>query len=286
MPRSHLSPAIFAQTLVIASALALTAASSVLAEPLASDGYFEVHRIDDVTFSISEPQYWQKNIAYVLKGEKRAILIDSGSGTRDIKHLATNVTRRPMTAVATHVHYDHIGSHASFDHVAMPDLPELRERVEDNRYAPDTLTSLMPMLDDFYVTEWWRPGQQIDLGGRSIEVLHIPGHSPDSIAILDRGRGQAFVGDHIYPGELYAFLPGSDLEAYRDSTRRLLAIPEIKTFYAGHIEAEVSRDALVVLEEALTAIIEKRVEGSRVWWLGGLVASYPGGENFSILAWP
>ncbi|HYC53612.1 MAG TPA: MBL fold metallo-hydrolase, partial [Candidatus Binatia bacterium] len=211
----------------------------------ATDGYFEVRRIDDVTFAISEPQYWQKNIAYVLKGEKRAILFDTGSGKRDIKFIAGNVTRKPMTAVASHLHYDHIGSHASFDHVAMADLPELRERIAENRYHPEISSSLFPMLDSFYVTEWWRPGQVIDIGGRTVEVMHIPGHSPDSIALIDRARGQAFVGDHLYPGELYAFLPGSDLLAYRESTRRLLEIPEIRTVLCAHMEPQMPRDALV-----------------------------------------
>jgi len=253
---------------------------------VATDGYFEVLRIDDATFAISEPQYWQKNIAYVLKGEKRAILFDSGSGTRDIRFIAGNVTRKPLTAVASHVHYDHIGSHAAFDHVAMADLPELRERIDENRYYPQLASSLLPMLGSFYVTEWWRPGEKIDIGGRVLEVMHIPGHAPDAIALIDRDRGQAFVGDHVYPGELYAFLPGSDLVAYRDSTRKLLEVPEIRTVLCAHIGAALPRDALVTLEEALTAIIEKRVQGSRVWWLGGLVARYPGGEGFSILAWP
>lgn len=252
---------------------------------IATDGYFDVTRIDAETFAISEPQYWQKNNSFVLKGQIRTVLFDTGSGTRDIKHIAGNVTRNPTTAIASHVHYDHIGSIAGFDQVAMVDLPINRERTVDNRYVPSLAMSLYPLARSFMVTEWWKPGEKIDLGGRVIEAVSIPGHSPDSIALVDRERGYAFVGDLIYAGELYAFLPGSDLGAYLESTRRLLEdYPEVKTLYCGHMGTTMPRQALIALEHTLSEIQAQRAIGERVWTLGGLVKRYPG-DGFSVVSW-
>lgn len=251
----------------------------------ATDGYFDVSRIDADTWAISEPQYWQKNNSFIIKGQVRTILFDTGSGTRDIKHIAGNVTRKPTTAIASHVHYDHIGSIASFDEVAMVDLPIHREHTTSNRYTPSLAMSLSPLASSFMVTEWWKPGEQIDIGGRVLEAVSIPGHSPDSIALIDRARGYAFVGDFLYAGELYSFLPGADLGAYLESTRRLLSdYPEVKTLLCGHMDTTMPREALVALQETLTDIVEQRAASQRVWWLGGLVKKYPG-RSFSILAW-
>ena len=251
---------------------------------VATDGYFDVARIDPTTFAIHEDHYWQQNVAYVLKGEQRSILFDTGSGTRDIAFVANQVTRKPMTAIASHVHYDHIGSHGSFSQVAMIDLPETRAATCDNWYSPPLAKSLGPLAHGFHVTEWWKPGDTIDIGDRRIEVVHIPGHSTDSIALIDRARGYAFVGDHLYGGTLLANLPGSDLAVYLQSTRRLLQdFPEIRTVFGAHGHGRMTRDSLVALESALAAILDKRAQGQRLWWLGWTAARYPG-DGFTILA--
>lgn len=251
---------------------------------IATDGYFDVARIDSTTFAIHEPRYWQRNIAYVLKGEQRSILFDTGSGTRDIAFVAGKVTRKPMTAVASHLHYDHIGSHASFTQVAMIDLPETRAATDDNWYSPSLAKSLWPLARGFHVTEWWKPGDMIDIGGRRIEVVHLPGHSTDSIALVDRAAGYAFVGDHLHGGTLPACLPGADLAAYLQSTRTLLKdFPEIRTVFGAHEPGRMTREQLVALERTLAAIVEQRAQGERVWWLGWMVSRYPG-NGFTILA--
>ena len=251
---------------------------------LATDGWFDVSRIDPDTYSIRESHYWQMNIAYVLKGETRAILFDTGSGTRDIAFVAGKVTKKPMTAVASHLHYDHIGSMGSFAQVAMVDLPINREATHDNRLSPPVMRSLWAFSRSFAVTEWWKPGDTIDLGGRSIEVVHVPGHSPDSIALVERATGYAFVGDFLYGGPLLANLPGSDLKAWLASTQKLLReYPEIRTVYGAHWQGRMTRESLEALERALTDVIEKRATGRPLWWLGWTASEYPG-DGFTIYA--
>jgi len=283
--RSRRRPAIAAlAALCIAAGLAGRPARADDVSYLATDGYFDVSRIDSVNFAIHEPHYWQQNVAYVLKGETRAILFDTGSGTRNMAFIADKVTKKPMTAVASHMHYDHIGSHASFQQVAMIDLPETRAATHDNWYSPPLAKSLGPLTHGFRVTEWWKPGDVIDIGGRKIEIVHIPGHSSDSIALVERASGYAWVGDHLYGGTLLANLPGADLARYLESTRKLLDdFPEIRTVFGAHEKGRLPRESLVALQDALSAIIEHRAQGERIWWLGWMVSRYPF-ENFTILA--
>jgi hydroxyacylglutathione hydrolase len=278
---------VFVLAVALAAVIVPSPAPAETRGVVATDGYFDVSRIDPVTFAIHEPRYWQRNVMYVLKGETRAILFDTGSGTRDIAWVADKVTKKPMTAVASHMHYDHIGSHASFASVAMIDLPETREQADgEGWYEPPISKSLYGFADGFRVTEWWKPGETIDLGGRRIEIVHIPGHSTDSIALVERETGYAFVGDLLYKGTLFANLPGSDVATYLASTRRLLNdYPEIRVVFGAHEEAMLKREDLVALEKSLSDILEKRVTGERLWWLGWTAARYPG-EGFSILAEP
>lgn len=76
-------------------------------------------------------------------------------------------------------------------------------------------------------------GDVIDLGGRRFSVLHLPGHSPDSIALLDEADGLFFSGDAIYDDQLIDDLADSDRDAYRRTMARLLDLP-IRIGFGGH----------------------------------------------------
>lgn len=278
--------AALAAALLLAPACPATAVGPDSPAPgvVATDGWFDVSRIDPDTYAIYESHYWQRDIAYVIKGQTRAILFDTGSGTRDIAFVADKVTKKPLTAVASHVHYDHIGSMGSFPQVAMADLPMNREATRDNWFSPCVSRSLWPFAHGFHVTQWWKPGDVIDLGGRKIEVVHIPGHSPDSIALVERATGYAFVGDHLYGGPLLANLPGSDLKSYLASTQKLLReYPEIRAVYGAHWNGTMTRASLEALERTLTDVIEKRSTGRPIWWLAWTASEYPG-EAFTLYA--
>jgi glyoxylase-like metal-dependent hydrolase (beta-lactamase superfamily II) len=78
-------------------------------------------------------------------------------------------------------------------------------------------------------------GDRIDLGGRSLEVIATPGHTPDAISLLDRANGLLFTGDTYYPSTIWLYRPETDLEAYDASIRRLAALaPQIKTVRGAH----------------------------------------------------
>ena len=78
-------------------------------------------------------------------------------------------------------------------------------------------------------------GEQVDLGRRELEVIFAPGHSPDSVVLLDRESGLLFTGDTFYPGPIYLFVPETDFDAYARSAAQLAALePQIKLLLPAH----------------------------------------------------
>lgn len=190
------------------------------------DDYFAVQDIGQGVYAIGEPRYYQQNYAYLILGDKRALLFDSGTGTRDIGPLVRTLTRLPITVMVSHLHFDHLGGIRPFDHVAMIDLPQTRADVSNGLFTPGRyeysgfVDRLSPPT--IKVSEWLKPGSVIDLGGRRLEVLSTPGHTPSSAALYDPAAHRLFIGDYIYPTTLYAFLPGASLSAYRRTAEMLL----------------------------------------------------------------
>jgi hydroxyacylglutathione hydrolase len=190
------------------------------------DDYFAVEDLGQGTFAIGEPRYYQQNYSYLIVGETRAVLFDSGSGTRDISSIIGRLTKLPVTVIVSHLHYDHLGGIVPFEHVEMIDLPETRADVSGSFFRPKRY-EYMGLVDglaapSIRVGAWLKPGAIIDLGGRSLKVLSTPGHTPTSVALFDAQNKRLFIGDFIYPTTRYAFLPGASLSAYQATAKMLL----------------------------------------------------------------
>lgn len=168
--------------------------------------WFAVERLVRSTFAIREQGYWHRNNQYP-----------------------------PVTVLSSHTHYDHIGNHRHFArlataHVAMADLP-INRNMMPGILRPPFAMRLSPSPRPFSVEEWWPIGRRTDLGDRQVELVALPGHSPDSVGLLDRGRGLVFVGDFLYdaPGPgggliLAGGIPRSSVPDYLQSARHLRAL--------------------------------------------------------------
>jgi hydroxyacylglutathione hydrolase len=203
------------------------------------DDYFTVEDLGEGTFAIGEPRYYQQNYSYLIVGTTRAVLFDSGSGTRDISGVVKRLTTLPVTVIVSHLHFDHLGGIGPFKHVAVIDLPETRADVLGGFFRPSRY-EYMGLVDrrdapSIRVGEWLKPGAMIDLGGRSLTVLFTPGHTPTSAALFDATNRQLFIGDFIYPTTLYAFLPGASLSAYQATAKMLLKdLPADTVLWTAH----------------------------------------------------
>lgn len=88
------------------------------------EDWFQIQQLDDATYVISEPKHYEETNSYLLLGTQRALLIDSGLGVADMRTITNQLTALPVTVVATHVHWNHIGSHGSYDTVLVMSLNE------------------------------------------------------------------------------------------------------------------------------------------------------------------
>jgi glyoxylase-like metal-dependent hydrolase (beta-lactamase superfamily II) len=237
-------------------------------EPVAGtwfDDYFVVETVDPTTFAIGEPRYYQGNYSYLILGAQRAILFDAGTGLRDIEPVVRSLTHLPVTVIASHLHFDHVGALGRFDKTALIDEPSLRARPRDSQLTLRRYEFLgfadRLAVPTFRVDEWWPPGSTIDLGGRRLRVLATPGHTPTSVSLYDETRRQLFAGDFIYPGELYAFLPGASRSEYHATATRLLAILDPATqIFAAHMEDSPAPLRAPVLEVEDLRALERTLE--------------------------
>jgi hydroxyacylglutathione hydrolase len=214
-------------------------APAKLSKGLMVDDYFAVEDLGDGTFAIGEPRYYQQNYSYLIVGLKQAVLFDSGSGTRDMSGVVAGLTKRPVTVIVSHLHFDHLGGITPFGRVAMIDLPETRADVSAALFKPSRY-EYMGFFDgrvapSFRVAEWLASGAVIDLGGRVLQILSTPGHTPSSVALFDATNRRLFIGDFIYPTTLYAFLPGASLSAYQATAKMLIGmLPADTVLWTAH----------------------------------------------------
>ncbi len=190
------------------------------------DDWFAIEDVASGTFAIGEPRYHQVNWNYLICGKKHALLFDTGPGLRDIKPVVDSLTDRFIIAMASHLHFDHTGNLHRFSEIALADVVDIRSYERDAMfYAPRDfyLGHLENMeWEPVSVAHWWPAGEIIDLGERSLEIIATPGHSPDSVSLYDREQNILFAADFLYPGELYAQVPGSSLPDYLSTIDGLL----------------------------------------------------------------
>lgn len=241
--------------------------------------WFEVYRVAPGTTALYEPGHWQEAISYLIEGRDRAILFDTGLGIGNIKAVVDQLTTLPVTVVNSHEHFDHIGGDRLFADVAVADNPAALARLAlgtGSLTAQITAETVwMPLPPGFdrarYATPPIRPtrrladGERLDLGGRTLEVVFTPGHTPGSLCLLDRGRRILFTGDTLYPAELYAHAPESNLGDYVRSAARLGTLaPDVDVLCPGHNEARVPAALLGRFARAFAAIDGGKVPATAV----------------------
>ncbi len=218
-----------------------------------AENWYEVRTLDDGVTHIQEPHirpFFRCNI-WLVCGRERDLLIDSGSGLVSLCEQVPTLRDRPLLALATHCHFDHIGSHHEFMERAIHPLeaPWLaapdREAILLDPYATAEMFTALPPggfeaakyeILPAPATRLIEDGDSIDLGDRHFEVIHTPGHSPGSIALWEAASGVLFSGDTVYDGPLITDAWHSSADDYIRSMERLLALP-VRVVHGGHFES-------------------------------------------------
>ncbi|WP_025028911.1 MBL fold metallo-hydrolase [Caldalkalibacillus mannanilyticus] len=240
------------------------------------DPWFTIQKIDNHTFAISEYGHWEKVHSFLLLGEEKAILIDTGLGIDSIKRITNQITDLPIEVITTHVHTDHIGSHAEFDTIYVHEgdkdwlvngIKGLSIDVIRKNISRDiTLPTPKTFNPDTYVPFQGEPagiikdGDVIDMGSRKLMIYHTPGHSPGHVCIFDITNGYLFTGDLLYDQTpIYAFYPSTNPTDLVHSLERISNISNVKIVFGSHntlgldpiILNEVKRAVKILREQDL-----------------------------------
>ena len=236
--------------------------------------WFSVEKIDDGTFAISEYGHWEKVHSYLLLGEKCAALIDTGLGIGNIKNVVEHLTNLPVKVVTTHVHWDHIGGHREFNdiYVHENDAAWLEDGISIPLEAVkrDVIREKFTLTppDDFDINKYevyrgkpgmvLKDGDIIDIGGRKIDVIYTPEHSPGHICLFEEERGYLFTGDLVYAGTLYAFYPSTDPVKFKESIEKVSKLKGVKRILPGHNNLNIPVSIIRDIKEAFESIEKEK----------------------------
>ena len=217
-----------------------------------TDTWFTVEIIDPQTYAISEYKHWEETHCYLLCGRERALLIDTGLGVSNIRTVVDQLTKLPILAAATHVHWDHIGGHRFFEQIAVHELekewisgqfplPVQEVRKSLTMYPCDFPAGFDPEVYRIYQgfpQRVLRDGDRLDLGGREVRVIHTPGHSPGHCCFYEPERRYLYAGDLIYRGCLQAFYPSTDPLLFYESVKKIRAY-QADRILPGHHQMQI-----------------------------------------------
>lgn len=224
--------------------------------------WFTIDQIDENSYIISEYRHWEETHCYLLNGTEYSLLIDTGLGICNIYDEVIKLTDKPIIAVATHIHWDHIGGHQYFpDFYAHKDelnwlngefpltMDQIKEMVVDRCDLPEGYDVDHYQFFQGTPTRVLNHHDLIDIGGRSIEILHTPGHSPGHICFWEQKRGYLFTGDLVYKDTLFAFFPSTDPKAYLDSLTLIAMLPA-NNIFPGHHSLNIQPEILIRMRNA------------------------------------
>ena len=243
------------------------------------DPWFEVYRVAPGVFAIYEPHQFEETISFLILGKKRAVMFDTGLGIADIKRVVLSLTSLPIVVINSHTHNDHVGGnwefHGAHEDIYGMDTAFTRTNAKGStvdaqaELAPGSICGQLPAGFDaksyatrpFHITRWIHDGEKVDLGGRELEVISTPGHTPDAICLLDRKNGLLFTGDTFYAGPIWLYRPETDLNAYINSVTKIAALaPSLHLLLPSHNVAQADPAQLPKLLAAIKKVRDGKIQ--------------------------
>ena len=205
---------------------------------------YEVIRIDEQSWRIEDGGVR----FFLLTGDSAALLVDSGMSVPNVRELAASLTDLPLRLLNTHADVDHVSGNGAFEEFYLhPSDAALYYRWHEPRTG-----RIVPVWD----------GDVIDLGSRELEVIHLPGHTPGSIALLDRSRRVLISGDPFQDGDIFMFGPHREMHAYILSTEKAMRrAGEFDAIWPSHGSFPLSPALLPQLRDAAERILRRELPG-------------------------
>lgn len=198
--------------------------------------------------------------SFLIEGDREALLIDTGVGDGNLKEYVEKITKLPVTVIFTHADGDHVGGAGQFERRFMHPC-----EFDYYKSKNENTVQMEPIWE----------GDIIHLGSYCFEVILIPGHTPGSIALLEKEKRFLIGGDSIQIGVIFMFGNGRDFDAYRASMRKLQGrLEEFDTVYAFHNALSMEANTVNLLYTAAGKVMENKVYGKPEERFDGKVKFY------------
>jgi glyoxylase-like metal-dependent hydrolase (beta-lactamase superfamily II) len=224
--------------------------------------WFTIDKINKSTYIISEYRHRFETHCYLLNGSEYSLLIDTGLGICNIHNQIIKLTDKPVIAVATHVHWDHIGGHKYYPNFYAHEaelnwlrgefpltIKQIKEMVVDRCDLPKGYNINKYELFQGVPVKLLNDNECINIGGRNVQVLHTPGHSPGHMCFWEKDSGFLFTGDLVYKDTLFAYYPSTDPKAYLKSLERIATLP-VNLVFPAHYSLDIQPEILIRMRNA------------------------------------
>ena len=184
---------------------------------------------------------------FLLEGKEKALLVDSGISCPNARSIAESITDLPVELINTHADPDHISGNAGFERFYMHPAEEPNYRMHDGQ------GSIVPVED----------GSVIDLGGRALEVIHLPGHTAGSIALYEAAAGVLISGDSVQTDSIFMFGPRRSMDDFIKSMEKLQSMADwFKEIWPSHGAFPAGPGLIGQLLEGARSIVSGNVTGT------------------------
>ena len=201
---------------------------------------------------------------FLLTGTEKALLIDSGMRVTNAKEIAESLTDLPVSLLNTHADRDHIAGNAEFESFYMHPAERLDEGLRER---------LIPIHD----------GDEMDLGGRPLRIIHLPGHTAGSVAVLDVGNRVLISGDPIQEhGRIFMFGDHRNMKDYIESLERLDGMTaDFDEIWPSHSDIPIRPDVIRRIADGAKKIAAGEMTGTAEEVFGKTIVAYDLG--FTVL---
>ena len=237
------------------------------------NGEVVFHQIDDHTWVGTGNLVFNESM-YIVEGNDKAVLIDNGTKIADLDKIVASITKKPVMVVATHVHSDHMGNVGYF--------PEVYINPGDDASIARTMPDYKGKV------KYLKDGQIFDLGGRQLEVVFTPAHTPGSTTFIDKAAGYGFSGDSFGSGNLLLF--GGTFSQLITTCEKMDAIMKkdnIKILYPGHYDGKNTEtqkrvnDLITLSKDVLSGKVKGEKNTGNTFGLPLVVNDYGVRVNFN-----
>ena len=201
---------------------------------------------------------------FLLTGTEKAVMIDSGINCPNAADIAKTLTDKPILLLNTHGDPDHTSGTGGFEKIHIHALDYIH--CEIRKKYPNT--SLVEIND----------GDRIELGNRPLKIIHIPGHTKGSVAVLDEKNRVLYAGDSVQNSSIYMFGEKRDPESFEKSLDKLIAMKENYDFiYSSHGDFMLPSEYAGKVKTAWMQVRNGNIKFDIIDLHGTKVKSYPAG---------